>query len=60
MEVFIRGNAGEEVADKWFASLDPTKGDRILDNGAVFFPIELPAFPAFIPDREGCRPAGCR
>jgi pimeloyl-ACP methyl ester carboxylesterase len=53
MEVFIRGNAGDEVADQWFESLDPSGRDRILDNGAVFFPIELPAFAAFIPDREG-------
>jgi pimeloyl-ACP methyl ester carboxylesterase len=53
MEAFIRGNAGDEVADQWFESLDPTGRDRILDNGAVFFPIELPAFAAFVPDREG-------
>jgi pimeloyl-ACP methyl ester carboxylesterase len=58
MEVFIRGNAGDEVADQWFESLDPTGRDRILDNGAVFFPIELPAFAAFVPDREGMRASG--
>ena len=58
MEAFIRGNAGDEVADQWFESLDPTERDRILDNGAVFFPIELPAFAAFIPDREGMRASG--
>jgi pimeloyl-ACP methyl ester carboxylesterase len=39
-------------------SLDPTDRDRILDNGAVFFPIELPAFAAFIPDPEGMRTSG--
>ena len=58
MEVFIRGNAGDEVADQWFESLDPTGRDRILDNGAVFFPIELPAFAAFVPDPEGMRASG--
>src|SRR4029450_1598891 len=55
MELLLRGNAGDEVADQWFESLDPTGRDRILDNGAVFFPIELPAFAAFIPDPEGMR-----
>jgi pimeloyl-ACP methyl ester carboxylesterase len=58
MEAFIRGNAGDEVADKWFQSLDPTDRDRILDNGAVFFPIELPAFAAFIPDTQGMQASG--
>jgi pimeloyl-ACP methyl ester carboxylesterase len=58
MEVFIRGNAGDEVADQWFESLDPSGRDRILDNGAVFFPIELPAFAAFVPDRERMRASG--
>ena len=58
MEAFIRGNAGDEVADQWFESLDPTDRDRILDNGVVFFPIELPAFAAFVPDREGMRASG--
>jgi pimeloyl-ACP methyl ester carboxylesterase len=58
MEAFIRGNAGDEVADQWFESLDPTDRDRILDNGAVFFPIELPAFAEFVPDREGMRASG--
>jgi pimeloyl-ACP methyl ester carboxylesterase len=58
MEAFIRGNAGDEVADQWFESLDPSGRDRILDNGAVFFPIELPAFAAFIPDRQGMQASG--
>src|SRR5829696_1204135 len=58
MEVFIRGNAGDEVADQWFESLDPSGRDRILDNGAMFFPIELPAFAAFVPDPEGMRASG--
>jgi pimeloyl-ACP methyl ester carboxylesterase len=58
MEAFIRGNAGDEVADKWFESLDPNDRDRILDNGAVFFPIELPAFAAFVPDPEGMQASG--
>jgi hypothetical protein len=47
---------GDEVADQWFASLDPTGRDRILDNGVVFFPIELPAFAAFVPDLGPRRP----
>jgi pimeloyl-ACP methyl ester carboxylesterase len=58
MEAFIRGNAGDEVAGQWFESLDPTDRDRILDNGVVFFPIELPAFAEFVPDREGMRASG--
>ena len=58
MEAFIRGNAGDEVADQWFESLDPSGRDRILDNGAVFFAIELPAFTAFMPDPEGMRASG--
>jgi pimeloyl-ACP methyl ester carboxylesterase len=58
MEVFIRGNAGDEVADQWFESLDPTDRDRILDNGAVFFPIELPAFASFVPDQEAMQASG--
>jgi hypothetical protein len=56
MEAFIRGNAGDEVADQWLESLDPTDRDRILDNGAVFFPIELPAFAEFVPDLGPRRP----
>jgi pimeloyl-ACP methyl ester carboxylesterase len=58
MEAFIRGNAGDEVADQWFESLDPTDRDRILDNGVVFFPIELPAFAEFVPDQQGMRASG--
>jgi hypothetical protein len=58
MEAFIRGNACDEVADQWFESLDPTDRDRILDNGAVFFPIELAAFAAFIPDPQGMQASG--
>jgi pimeloyl-ACP methyl ester carboxylesterase len=58
MEMFIRGNAGDEVADQWFESLDPPGRDRILDNGAVFFPIELPAFATFVPDPRGMQASG--
>src|SRR4029450_12768744 len=54
----LRGTRGDEVADQWFQSLDPSGRDRILDNGAVFFPIELPAFAAFVPDPEGMRASG--
>jgi pimeloyl-ACP methyl ester carboxylesterase len=58
MEAFIRGNAGDEVADQWFESLDPTGRDHILDNGAVFFAIELPAFAAFVPDPQAMQASG--
>ena len=48
MELFMRGNAGDEV----FESLDPAVRERMLDNGAVFIQIEMPAFVRFVPDRE--------
>jgi pimeloyl-ACP methyl ester carboxylesterase len=58
MEAFMRANAGDQVVDELFASTPPADLDRILDNGAVFFPIELPAFAAFVPDRERMRASG--
>jgi pimeloyl-ACP methyl ester carboxylesterase len=54
MEVFMRGNVGDEV----FESIDPTVRERVLNNGAVFFSIELPAFAAFVPDRDRMRASG--
>jgi pimeloyl-ACP methyl ester carboxylesterase len=52
MEVFMRGDVGDEV------SIDPTVHERMLDNGAVFFQLELPAFSTFVPDREAMRASG--
>ncbi|HUG60378.1 MAG TPA: alpha/beta hydrolase [Methylomirabilota bacterium] len=54
MEMFIRGNAGDEV----FESIDPAVRERNLDNGAVFFAIEMPAFATFVPDRDRMRASG--
>jgi hypothetical protein len=58
MEVFMRTIAGDEIVDELFESIDPTERDRILDNDEVFFPIELPAFAALVPDRDGMRADG--
>ena len=58
MEVFIRANAGDEAPTTWFASPDPALRERIFGNAATFFSIELPAFAAFVPDREGMRASG--
>jgi len=52
MERFMRSDVGDEV------SIDPVVHERMLDNGAVFFQIELPAFATFVPDREGMRASG--
>jgi pimeloyl-ACP methyl ester carboxylesterase len=57
MEQFMRANAGDEMF-KAFQSLDPTTVERILDNGTVFFPIELPVCATFVPDRERMRASG--
>jgi pimeloyl-ACP methyl ester carboxylesterase len=58
MEAFMRLNAGDQVVDELFASLPPAQVDMVLGNGEVFFPIELPAFAAFVPDRERMRASG--
>jgi pimeloyl-ACP methyl ester carboxylesterase len=58
MEVFMRGNAGDEVFDQWFALAEPAERDRVLDNGAVLFPIELPWLATFVPDRDRMRASG--
>jgi hypothetical protein len=58
MEVFVRRNAGDEIVDMWFQSVDPAERDRVLDNGAVLFPIEMPAVAAFVPDRDRMRASG--
>jgi hypothetical protein len=52
MEGFMRSDVGDEVY------IDPVVHERMLDNGAVFFQIELPAFATFVPDREGMRASG--
>lgn len=56
METFMRTIVGDEV----FESLDfgPAAGERILDNGAVFFPIDLPPVGPFVPDRDRMRASG--
>jgi pimeloyl-ACP methyl ester carboxylesterase len=58
MEVFMRTSAGDEAFEHWRESTDPAVRERVLDNGAVFFPIELPAFATFVPDCEGLRASG--
>jgi pimeloyl-ACP methyl ester carboxylesterase len=58
MEVFIRANAGDEVYESWLASTDPALRERIFGNAATFFGIELPAFAAFVPDRDTIRASG--
>jgi pimeloyl-ACP methyl ester carboxylesterase len=58
MEMFMRRNAGDEAVDSFFESGDAAERDRVLNNGAVLFPIELPAVAAFVPDREAMRATG--
>jgi pimeloyl-ACP methyl ester carboxylesterase len=58
MEVFIRANAGDAAYEAWRASIDPALRERIFGNAATFFAIELPAFAAFVPDRDRLRASG--
>ena len=58
MEGFMRGNVGDEMVDQWLALADPAERDRVLDNGAVFFPVELPWVATFVPDRDGMGASG--
>jgi pimeloyl-ACP methyl ester carboxylesterase len=58
MEAFMRANAGDEIVDQLLASAPPAELDRILDNGAAFFELELPMFAGFVPDRDGLRASG--
>ena len=53
----VRGNAGDEVADQWFESLDPTDRDRILDNGGVL-PDRAAGVRRVRPRLEGMRASG--
>jgi len=58
MEVFMRTNAVDEAFEDWRASTDPALRKRTLDNGALFFPIEMPAFATFIPNCAVMRTGG--
>jgi hypothetical protein len=60
MEAFMRANAGDEIVDQLLASVPPAVLDRILDNGAVLFELELPMFAGFVPTGTPCGPAACR
>ncbi len=59
MEVFLRGAAGDDIFEIW-AQNDPVQQDRVLDNGTVFFGIDLPSFARFVPDRGAMRASGVR
>ncbi len=56
-ELFIRADSGDE-ADNVVEVLGATVWDRVLDNGAVFFSIALPAIAAFVPDGALMRASG--
>lgn len=56
MEAFMRHTVGDEVFES--IDFDPTAGERILDNGAVLFSIELPVVETFVPDRDRMRASG--
>ena len=58
MEVFIRANAGDAGYEAWVASTDPEFRERMFGGAATFFEIELPAFAAFVPDRDRLRASG--
>jgi hypothetical protein len=58
MERFMRLNAGDQVVDQLLASVPPAELDRVLDNGATFFELELPVFAGFVPDRDALRASG--
>jgi pimeloyl-ACP methyl ester carboxylesterase len=57
MEQFMRSHAGDELYET-FAALDPAGLERCLDNGAVFFQIELMMFGTYLPDLERMRASG--
>lgn len=58
MEVFLRSVVDDAVVDRWLEVTDPAQRDRVLDNGAVLFPIEMPWIADFVPDWEGMRASG--
>jgi pimeloyl-ACP methyl ester carboxylesterase len=57
MEAFMRANVGDTVFDRWSEITGPAGRDRVLDNGAVLFPIEMPWLACFVPDRAAMRAA---
>jgi pimeloyl-ACP methyl ester carboxylesterase len=50
MRVFLGASVTDEAAGRVFASMSQPQRDRVLDNGAVFLPIELPVFASYLPD----------
>lgn len=58
MEVFMRANAGDAGYEVWLAATDPGLRERIFENAATFFSIELPAFASFVPDSDRMRASG--
>lgn len=58
MEMFIRANAGDAAFEAWRASTDTEVQERVFNSAETFFTIELPAFTAFVPDRDRMRDSG--
>ena len=58
MEIFIRANAGDEGFEHWWASNEPAMRERMMENAAVFFEVELPAVAKFVPDGVAIRASG--
>jgi pimeloyl-ACP methyl ester carboxylesterase len=58
MESFMRTVAGDAAFEHWYASAAGAVRERMLDNGAVFLPIEVPAFAGFVPDCAAMRASG--
>ena len=56
MEVCMRHIVGNEVFES--LDFDPASAERILDNGEVFFPIDLPPVATFVPDRDRMQASG--
>lgn len=54
----MRAVAGDAVFERWSASAEPGLRARVLGNGAVLFPIEMPWVACFVPDRAGMRASG--
>lgn len=53
MELFLRWAAGEAA----FASIDPADRERYLNNGEVFFGVEIPPLMAYQPTAEAIKNA---
>lgn len=56
--VVVGHSAGGSIICHWFESAEPEQRARVLDNGAVLFPIEMPWVACFVPDRAGMRATG--